>query len=123
MTFADLSKIEQAIGRRLPESYRDFMMRYPEELASIAGDFEFLADADRIVQLNEDLRRMPFYQGKNWPDRLLAIGENGCGDYYFLDMRDPSGAVLFVDHETMEHQTLAPNVEEWAPKLMHELRP
>ncbi|MBE7502771.1 MAG: SMI1/KNR4 family protein [Verrucomicrobiales bacterium] len=123
MTVTDLTKIEQAIGQHLPTSYRDFMTRYPEELASIAGDFEFLADADRIVQLNDDLRRMPFYQGKSWPDRLLAIGENGCGDYYFLDLRDASGAVLFVDHETMDYQTLASNVEEWAPKLMQELRP
>ena len=123
MNDADLCKIEVSIGARLPESYRQFMQKYTEDLLQIAGDFEFITEADCIVKLNEDLRKMPFYQGKSWPDRLFAIGENGCEDYYFLDLKDSTGAVLFVNHETMNHEIVAPNVEEWVQKLLKELRP
>ena len=122
MTDAELTFIESELKLSLPPSYRSFVLSFPEEVAVAAGDFELIADASRLLALNKDLRKMPFYQGRPWPDRLFAIGENGCGDYYFLDLRDSYGAVMFVDHETMDFKRLAPNVAAWVPRLLEEKR-
>jgi hypothetical protein len=120
MTDAELKLIESDLGLSLPPSYRSFVLSFPDELAAAAGDFEFYSDASRLLTLNKELRKTPFFQGRPWPDRLFAIGENGCGDYYFLDLKDSYGAVMFVDHETMDYKRLAPNVAAWTPKLLEE---
>lgn len=120
MTDIELKLIESELKLSLPPSYRSFMLSLPDEVATAAGDFELYADASRLLTLNKDLRKTPFYQGRPWPDRLFAIGENGCGDYYFLDLKDTCGAVMFVDHETMDFKRLAPNVAAWIPTLLEE---
>jgi len=122
MTDAELHLIESELKLSLPPSYSAFVLSFPEDVALAVGDFECFADASRLLTLNKELRRMPFYQGRPWPDRLFAIGENGCGDYYFLDLKDSFGAVMFVDHETMEFRRLASNVAAWAPRLLEEKR-
>lgn len=120
MTDAELQLIEKELSVGLPSSYKTFVLSFPEDLALAAGDFEFYSEALRVLEMNRDLRRTPFYQGRPWPERLFAIGENGCGDYYFLDLKDQSGAVMFVDHETMSYKQLAANVAAWAPLLLEE---
>jgi hypothetical protein len=122
MTDAELNLIESELKLSLPPSFRNFVLSFPDELAAAAGDFEFYADASRLLTLNKELRKTPFYQGRPWPDRLFAVGENGCGDYYFLDLKDEYGVVMFVDHETMNYKRLASNVAAWAPKLLEEKR-
>lgn len=95
----EVESIEKELGISLPQSYRSFITSYPDDIASILGDFELISDTARLLEMNKDLHSRPFYRFPPWPKHLFAIGENGCGDYYFLDLRDSAGTIRFVDHE------------------------
>ncbi len=120
MTDTEITHLEQELKVSLPASYRTFLSSYPADLALAVGDFELIAEADRLLTMNRELRSKPFYRFPPWPNHLFAIGENGCGDYYFLDLKDRSGAVRFVDHEKLNDERLAANVQAWIPKLLAE---
>ncbi len=77
MEIADQELIEKELSISLPSSYKEFVISFPEDLAIAAGDFEFYSEASRVLEMNKDLRKTPFYQGRPWPERLFAIGENG----------------------------------------------
>jgi hypothetical protein len=120
MKTEEIEHLESELGVSLPLSYRDFAISYPDEIAFILGDFELISDATRLIEINKDLRSRPFYKFPPWPKHLFAIGENGCGDYYFLDLRDRAGTVRFVDHEKLSDERIASNVTEWIPKILAE---
>ena len=116
----EIELIEEELGVSLPSSYRKFIESYPDDIASILGDFEMISDCARLLEMNKDLRSHPFYRFPPWPKHFFAIGENGCGDYYFLDLRDRAGTVRFVDHEKLSDERIASNVAEWLPKILEE---
>jgi hypothetical protein len=120
MNTEEIERLERELKISLPTSYRIFLLSYPEGVASVVGDFELIADAGRLLEMNTELRAKPFYRFPPWPNHLFAIGENGCGDYYFLDLKDRSGTVRFVDHEKLNDERLASNVQEWIPSLLAE---
>jgi hypothetical protein len=35
----------------------------------------------------------------SWPRTFVAVGEDGCGNYYFTDTRIERPAVFLADHE------------------------
>lgn len=120
MTPAEIENIERELKVSLPVSYRTFLLSCAESVASAFSDFELIDDAQRLLEMNQQLRSKPFYRLPPWPKHLVAIGENGCGDYYFIDSKDASGAVLFVDHEKLNSERLASSVQEWIPRLVAE---
>lgn len=78
-TEADLARVERRLGVRLPEQYRQFLLRYG------AGRFLF-------VEL------LPADEGRRWVETLLAANEPGSGfvavapvgtgDYWGFAVRD-----------------------------------
>ena len=122
MSDDDVRKVEHELGLTVPAAYRTFVTNYPAALADCgAGDFELMNSADRVIALNRDLRAGGFY-GLEWPTHYLAVGENGCGDYYCLDTTASAASVLFFDHERQEFVVAAPSLQEWQPVLLAQYR-
>lgn len=84
MTERDLQLIESEIGRPLSLAYRRFMLNPPSELRA---SIELLCQPEPIVDLNQSGATA------GWPSNQLALGDNGCGDVYSIDLDDEGGAV------------------------------
>jgi SMI1 / KNR4 family (SUKH-1) len=117
MTLDGVSKIETALGIKLPSAYKTLVTNYPPELFQHAADFDLMDDPDRVIAMNREVRTSAFY-GVRWPADYFAIGENGCGDYYCLDLSGQTGGVLFFDHEIRKFEERAPSVERWWPMIV-----
>src|SRR4051812_32862681 len=109
MTLDGVSRIETALGITLPSDYKALVTNYPPQLFEHAADFDLMDDPERVIAMNQDLRTSPFY-GVRWPEDYFAIGENGCGDYYCLDLSGRSPGALFFDHEIRRFEVRAPSL-------------
>jgi hypothetical protein len=83
MTERDFQRIESSIGRPLSAAFRSFMANPPPAL----DDSQLLVAAKDILELNRSGATA------DWPANQLAIGDNGCGDIYSVDLDDERGAV------------------------------
>ncbi|GAA5511156.1 SMI1/KNR4 family protein [Novipirellula caenicola] len=116
----DIATIESALGFFLPKSYVDVVTNYPAELANTeAPDFGLFDDPTLIIDANRTVRT-DGYCGEPWPDQYVIIGENGCGDYYVVTKNATQFSVGFADHEAMECNPFASNLDEFVAKLIVE---
>lgn len=84
MTDSDFQRIEQALGCRLSDAFRQFMRAPPPDLGETS---ELTCRPSQLVALNRSGATA------GWPTNQLALGDNGCGDVYSIDLDDPRGAV------------------------------
>jgi hypothetical protein len=136
MTTDDLRRIEQAIGRPLPRAVREFFLHYPSELRTTTrdlgptpdgqpyrecpGDNELTDNADHIIGANA--RRSGY--DADWPDNMLVVGGGGCGETYWVDLDDESGAVYRFDAGTEPEYSdpVAGSLAEFARGLIDSYR-
>lgn len=118
-----IARIEAELGLNLPAEYVRFLQNYPAELRALGISSLQLADEPcRVIELNREVRLRPLF-GAQWPPRYLAIGEDGCGDYYCLDLDRPGPPVLFFEHDagaTFAEQ--APTLDQWLPLIAEEAK-
>ena len=119
MTHEDVSQIERELRITVPADYRALVTDYPPALFQHAPDFDLMDDPVRVVAMNREVRASSFYGGK-WPAQHFAIGENGCGDYYCLDLSRSGSPVIFFDHEVRSFVERAPSLQEWWPMVVKE---
>jgi len=119
MTLDDVSRIERELGITVPADYRTLITDYPPELFQHAADFDLMDASARVVAMNRQVRTGQFY-GVSWPAHYFAIGENGCGDYYCLDLSRSLSPVIFFDHETRSFVERAQSLQEWWPMVVRE---
>jgi SMI1 / KNR4 family (SUKH-1) len=119
MTKDDVTSIERELRISVPSDYRALVTDYPPELFQHAADFDLMDAPARVVEMNRQVRTGPFY-GVTWPAQYFAIGENGCGDYYCLDLSRSSSPVIFFDHEKRSFVERAPSLQEWWPMVVRE---
>ncbi|TAH11351.1 MAG: hypothetical protein EAZ11_09405 [Curvibacter sp.] len=99
MNLAGIKQIETALSIGLPPHYVELVTNYPSELlATDAPDFALLDDPATVIDENLAVRGKPFYGGV-WPDNLIVIGTNGCGDLYVTRLDEKGFSVGFFDHE------------------------
>jgi hypothetical protein len=60
MTLEGVSRIEAALGIRLPDAYKALVTNYPPELFQHAAGFDLMDDPDRVIAMNRELRISPF---------------------------------------------------------------
>jgi hypothetical protein len=94
MDESDLNRIEDALGRSLPNTFRNVMLNFPQKLIDAAtmtdpDGNEFIdsmmitPNAEYILERNAECRRDP-----DWPNHYVPIGDNGCGEDYSVDVSD-----------------------------------
>lgn len=121
----EISRCEQELEQRLPESYRQFLRRYGwgyfGDLGLIRGlgadiPVEWLPGTE-LTRVALDERNGPLCL----PVNLVPFNENGAGDWYALDLRQLNGeeaAVVFVSHEhstagNVSGERVAESFAEW----------
>ena len=103
MTEIDLSRIEQAIGTRLPAHYRDFLRDHSDTLRETKARFPMMVvlqhDPDILAGDNAPDTRGKMRVGEylEWPEEFFRVGTNGGGDYWFINLDSPRARVwLYV---------------------------
>jgi hypothetical protein len=124
MTGEDFRRIEEALGIRLPESYKRLMDPFPVPHLRGNSDTDLWDDAEKLIAINQELRT-EFVRGhRPWPNYLFFIGDplTACGNA--IDLRDASLPVLWVDHcalRTIQGASGQP-WEEWLSTWMTTIR-
>jgi hypothetical protein len=95
MTDADIERIENEIGLKLPSRYKAALLNHPRP-TPILDHLELFSEADHVIDLNKRLRDEGFY-GQDWPDHAIAVGEaDGC--VFFIYPTDDKCAVYYADY-------------------------
>jgi hypothetical protein len=134
MTIDDLNRVEGRLGVKLPERYREFMLKYPQSLQETKlelswiqepiSDRYFRNNAEAIISLNEDVRLpgTPWMEDDGpWPDRFFVIGDDQCGNYYAVDLDSDGHGIWFYDHDIGEFARQHDTLEEFEKCLVKEI--
>lgn len=126
-----LRPVEAAARHRLPGYYVRFLLDPPARLLSCEGSrMELSTDPERVAELNRHVRDDGgsevtwLREGAPWPEDWLVVGEDGCGNYYFLDLGAAVSPVLLYDHDAgggdaqVVHPTLAHHAEAVAREYL-----
>ena len=127
-------QLEQLVGFDLRADYVALMQSYPERLRDVARTddgsdtegfvhtVELMSDLEDVLDVNQEVRSGPVMDPEGndffWPDQLLAIGENGEGDYYSIDLANEYKGVIFFDHQTMEFEEITDSLDEYVELLL-----
>jgi hypothetical protein len=113
MTKEGLDSIQLQFKIRLPGNYYAFMTNFPTSSSIIGEVFDnnnFCNDPKRLVDLNLLLST----KSKTLLQKMFCIGENGGGDYYFINLLNSNDhKVYFLDHEEMPDGAFDPNNDRW----------
>src|SRR5262245_22660114 len=101
MTAEDMRRIEDALGIRLPESYRTYLVPFPVPAARGNVDLGVWDEPERLIEYNLQLRAGRGV--KPWPPHFFAIGHAGDGCPTALDLRDGGDAVWWIDHGHLDN--------------------
>ena len=93
MTFEDIRRIETEFDIKLPERYVRFLQRCDRSRVADA----FYVDVKAIIENNRDLRTADC-----WQSDFFAIGGDGCGNIWCLNLLDPSVQVWIWEHDPSE---------------------
>lgn len=118
MTSDDIAAIESALGFSLPQPYMLVVTNYPPALVHTdAPGFALFDDPELVIDANRMVRENGYF-GEQWPEQYVIIGENGCGDYYVVTKNSAKFSVGFADHEAMECNPFAANLDDFVAKLI-----
>jgi hypothetical protein len=109
---SQIDHAERLLGVALPDAYRQFLERLPDPgptrgwqgapTFEIYNTLHLINHAEGLAVENRQLRYegRAAFAGEPWPDRYVAIGNDGCGNIYCLDVgTDPSPALMMFDHD------------------------
>jgi hypothetical protein len=136
MTEEDVRAIESRLGVTLPQEYSTFLLAYPQTLLDTTLDLgwkheppserQFRNSPAAIIEYNEDARRddgTPWTTDDGpWPHRWFIIGDDQCGNYWCVDLREEERGVWFYDHDTGEFTAQAPSLHAYAEWVLEEIR-
>jgi cell wall assembly regulator SMI1 len=105
MTAADLQRLETALGRPLSPPVRESFLGFPpglrlpdDERDPDDMDFELTDDVEALIAMNTDGPGRVWLPGAG--PNFFALGCGGCGETWWVDLDDPTGAVYFADAGT-----------------------
>ncbi len=124
MTAEDLTRVETALGIRLPVVYRDLVVPFPIPAYAGNSDTELWDDPDALIELNRELRT-GYCSAAPWPEHMFAIGRDGSGCASAIDLRDAKAPVWWADRCHLDAVGTAqesPSLAAWADQHLAELR-
>jgi hypothetical protein len=118
MTEIELKQIEKALNIKLPSFYYEFMLKYPEYLLETdAQEFVLMNDPNRIIEENVNAKEN--FWGRPLDNNSMVIGENGCGDYYLIKLRNDEKVYTFF-HDDNSFYMVSQNIDEYAKMIIPE---
>ncbi|MDJ0624240.1 MAG: SMI1/KNR4 family protein [Desulfocapsaceae bacterium] len=106
----EIADLEAAMGKKLPNFYKSFLMHYPTELLQLGAPYNTVSDLSlpnttaRIAELNS----LEFV-----PADILVIGEDGMGNLYYTQLNDNDGVIYLFNHEEPIYQDVDEEVIDW----------
>ncbi len=113
MNHDELAAIEERLGVRFPQPYRDSLLK-GVQIDDDDPEPYFHQDPTEILITNLELRMSPgsgIFAGAAWPSNYICIGKDGCGNYYSIPTSDLQCAVWFFDHEANTFETISANLD------------
>jgi cell wall assembly regulator SMI1 len=110
----DIVSLEKAIGVKLPEDYRSFLLNRGGGEGFIGEQYLILWSADQIISYNGD------YETETYAPGLLLIGSSGGGEGFAFDLRKQCNdivAVPFVGMSLNDANSIAQSFTEFLGKL------
>lgn len=106
----DIERIEQELGFALPKPYREFLGRFPAEVANarIIYNDGSVSEPQRDLFSEPDLviwhtQHIPGDEPKVWKglkaDTYVVIGNDGCGNYFLVKRESATDKVYVYDHD------------------------
>jgi hypothetical protein len=122
MTEADVQRIEHELNITLPASYRKVMVSFP--IPAFAGNdtTELWDSADKLIELNRELRCGSSGGMEPWPDRYFSLGRDHGGDCHALDLADPEAGVRWADRGHLDAAEPAPPFADWVATTLEDMR-
>lgn len=93
-----IERIEKGLQVALPRAYRELLLSYPFADDPDPYGWHMFGHMNTIIGENKAYRKIGFF-GPPWPAHYLAIGGDGFGNLYFLDLSRGDETVLFADHD------------------------
>ena len=97
-----IEELARELGRELPSHYQEYLLNFPKEIANFKREFltanELLTEryfrnsVESIIEVNKYFEVFEL-------DHLIAIGDDGCGNYYAIKERESDQNVYFINHE------------------------
>ena len=123
-----INAIENYVGHKLPDEYKQLLLDYPDPLKTMKLDDMCPAKRELMSSSNAIIRENKFVRSKNfntedaygetnpWKQEYLVIGESE-GDYYAINLKQTTTAVYFWDHETAKFKKYARNLQQYVKKI------
>ncbi|GAA5446265.1 hypothetical protein Misp06_04482 [Microbulbifer sp. NBRC 101763] len=123
-----INTINNAFDIELPSFYTDALINYPfpssDDPDCIEG--QLVKDLDWLIKTNRKLREDGFCYQDYWPNHFFAIGFDGFGNYYFINLLQQDTSIYIADHEEdfnhkeISNMELASNIEEYINDCLEE---
>lgn len=114
MSDDELDTIDGRLGVTMPAQYRQFML---DQRASLPALKRMVYDESRNV-VNQTMHlRMSGLGEDTISSDLVVIGDNGFGDFFFLDLAQEPATVVEYDHERGKFKSVAFSFTSWVITL------
>ncbi|HMS66833.1 MAG TPA: SMI1/KNR4 family protein [Saprospiraceae bacterium] len=97
-----IQELSRELGRELPSHYQEYLLNFPQEIANFKREFlnahELLTETyfrnsvESIIEVNKYFEVFEL-------NHLIAIGDDGCGNYYAIKESELDHNVYFINHE------------------------
>jgi hypothetical protein len=94
MNASDFSTIETRLQLVLPSWYKTTLASYPFP----KEEPELFGSAEEVIRHNEGLRKEGWFDFP-WPPSFFALGEDGCGNFYFAHLANDDRRIYIADHD------------------------
>ena len=127
MTENDLERIADAPGHPLPSVFKEVMLKFPQSLIDAAtmtdpegnefvDSMMITPNADYIIR-GIEVREVE----SDWPNSMVGVGDNGCGDEFNVDMSEESCPV-YMSGPHNDAMASGPAEEGYFEKISDDLR-
>lgn len=89
-TSESLREVESALGRHLPQDYKDFLQKNDGGEGFISDNYVILWKAEELIEFNRE------YELEEYAPGIFLFGSDGGGEGYGFDMRKQSASVVMV---------------------------
>jgi hypothetical protein len=125
-----LDKIEAALNTRLPEAYRQFMLRHgavytPSILDEVADGKLALPDIQEFLKPNQAIANTKMYWSGEMPNDVIGFASDCMGNMIgFRRQSAPSddSPVVFFDHDYVEVSEVSASFDEFLAWYLDNLK-
>jgi hypothetical protein len=98
----EIEDLQNDLNKKLPLHYISYLTNFPKEIANFTPEFtisnEPLTDS-YFRNTVSTIKEVNLYFDAFELDHLLAIGDDGCGNYYAIKYDDDDRKVYLIDHD------------------------